>query len=100
MAKNIDLNKLQREGLAKVLHLDVNSKHVQLHVFLSGDHTPKKVPYQKGDPQKIIFFESQTYQELGLEEGGMIVLESGGPEWRIVEVAGSPEGPAVSICPA
>lgn len=96
MAKNIELERLKSEGLASVLDLDVNSKHVQLHFLLPGNHTPKKVPYQEGDPQKIIFFDSQTYQGLGLKEGSEIVLESDGPEWRIVEVIGS----AVSICPA
>ena len=97
MAKHIDLAELKSKGLVvEDLDIDVNNKHVEPHPYLPGDPTPSgKVPYKAGDPQRLIIFEPQTYQELGLKEGDMVVFGNNEQKWRIVEIAGSAKGPSV-----
>lgn len=89
MAKNIDLKNLEEKGLAMVINLNVHTRHIEPNPLLLGDPTPSgTIPYKEGDPQRVVVFEPQTYQKLGIKEDDPVVFRGDKRKWRVVEVAG------------
>ncbi len=69
MARNIDLDKLTKEGRAEIFHLDVDNKYVGPNFLLAGDPTLlEKVPFKEGDPLFDIIFEPQTTRSWSLRK--------------------------------
>ena len=84
MAKNINLANLSKKGLAEERH--VIRKGIMPNPLFPGDRTtPKEFSAEEIASQKEIFFDSQAYEELELQEDDIVVFESGGQEWRVVE---------------
>lgn len=101
MARNIDLDKLIKEGRAEIFHLDVDNKYVGPNFLLAGDPTLlEKVPFKEGDPLFDIIFEPQTYQELELKEDDIVTFGSNKQEWRLVETTGLAQGMSASFAKA
>lgn len=84
MAKNINLANLIKKRLAEEWH--VIRKGIAPNPLFPGDRTtPKEFSAEEIASQKEIFFEPQAYQELGIQEDDIVVFESGGQEWRVVD---------------
>lgn len=87
MAKHIDLEELERKGLAEKRYIDVNNQYTGPNPLFPGDPTPfEKVPHKEGDPELEITFELQAYRELKLKEDEIVVFGSSTRKWRVVEL--------------
>lgn len=83
MTRNIDLDKLKKEGLAE--EFLVLKQGTAPNPLLPGDPTPfKEIPFKKGDPQLEITFAHQAHQELELEVDDIVTFGSSKKEWHVV----------------
>lgn len=82
MAKNIDLDKLKKEGLAE--EFLVLKQGTAPNPLLPGDPTPfKKIPFEKGNSRLEVTFALQAYQELGLKIDDVVTFGSDKKRWRV-----------------